>query len=474
MIKKIVAIALFVLSPIVLCAQTARTFTVQLSSDGKASMQVYLPENPNGKAVVGCPGGGYSGLAINHEGKDWVNFFNNKGIAYFILTYRMPNGNRTIPMTDAQAAIRTVRDSADAWNVSRHAVGIMGFSAGGHLASTTACHAPIDARPDFQILFYPVISMLEKQSHKGSCVNFLGKDLQDEKIVKKFSNMNAVRRHRTPPAIIFASADDDKVPTATNAIPYFLSLRKAGIPAELHVYPTGKHGWGFRNRFSKHYQMVSTLGQWLDELSLPNNKAVRVACIGNSITDGHGIDMVDVNSYPAQMQRMLGPDFCVKNFGVSGRTMLNNGDHPYMIEKSWEEAKAFNPDIVVIKLGTNDSKPVNWTLHSQQYTADMQQMIDELKALPSKPLIYLCTPLQANHVTTNTEKQIRNDVIANEVIPMIRKVAKKNKIEIIDLYPEISPDSDAMSNDGIHPSAKGAGIMAKKIAEVLRKAKAMR
>ncbi|MBQ2403645.1 MAG: hypothetical protein II314_06905, partial [Prevotella sp.] len=123
MIKKIVAIALFVLSPIVLCAQTARTFTVQLSSDGKASMQVYLPENPNGKAVVGCPGGGYSGLAINHEGKDWVNFFNNKGIAYFILTYRMPNGDRTIPMTDAQMAIRTVRDSADVWNISRHAVG---------------------------------------------------------------------------------------------------------------------------------------------------------------------------------------------------------------------------------------------------------------------------------------------------------------------------------------------------------------
>ncbi|MEE1316901.1 MAG: GDSL-type esterase/lipase family protein, partial [Prevotella sp.] len=135
------------------------------------------------------------------------------------------------------------------------------------------------------------------------------------------------------------------------------------------------------------------------------------------------------------------------------------------------EAKAFNPDVVVIKLGTNDSKPINWTLHSKQYTADMQQMIDELKALPSRPVIYLCTPLQANHVTTDTERQIRNEVIASEVIPMIQKVAKKNKLEIIDLYPEIDPNGDAMSKDGIHPSAKGAGVMAKKIAGVVRNVK---
>lgn len=468
MIKKTLAIVAFLLCAAISNSQTARTFKVQISQDGKASMEVFLPENPNGKTVVGCPGGGYRGLAINHEGKDWVSFFNNQGIAYCILTYRMPEGDRTIPMADAQKAILTVRDSADVWNVSRHAVGIMGFSAGGHLASTTACHAPIESRPDFQILFYPVISMDEKQSHKGSCNNFLGADVQNAKIVKQFSNMYAVRRHRTPPAIIFTSGDDRTVDPATNSIPYYLALRKAGVPAELHVYPAGGHGWGFRNRFIKHYQMVSTLTQWLSELQTPDRNAVRVACIGNSITDGHGIDMVDVNSYPAQMQRMLGPEYCVKNFGVSGRTMLNNGDHPYMKEKAWAEAKAFNPDVVVIKLGTNDSKPINWTLHSKQYTADMQQMIDELKALPSRPVIYLCTPLQANHVTTDTERQIRNEVIASEVIPMIQKVAKKNKLEIIDLYPEIDPNGDAMSKDGIHPSAKGAGVMAKKIAGVVR------
>ena len=468
MIKKIVAIALFVLSPIVVYAQTARTFTVQISSDGKASMQVYLPENPNGKAVVGCPGGGYSGLAIDKEGRDWVSFFNNQGITYCVLKYRMPKGDRTIPMSDAQNAIRLVRDSAAVWNISEHAVGIMGFSAGGHLASTVACHAPIESRPDFQMLFYPVISMDQSQTHQGSCINFLGTDIDNEKVIKQYSNMNAVRRHTTPPAIIFTSGDDDKVAPATNCIPYYLALRKAGIPSEMHIYPEGNHGWGFRNTFKYHYQMVSTLTHWLNTLNLPKANATRVACIGNSITDGHGIDMVDVNSYPAQLQKILGTKYAVRNFGVSGRTMLKNGDRPYIKEKAWSEAKAFNPDIVIIKLGTNDTKPVNWTKHSKEFATDMQQMIDDLNALPAKPTICLCTPLQANHITEKKDRQIRNEVIENEVIPIIYKIAKKNKLQVIDLHPLIDPNSDAMNKDAIHPSAKGAGIMARKIAESIQ------
>ena len=152
--KTFLSIALL-LCAIVVSSQTARKLTVNITPDGESNVQVFIPQNPNGKTVVGCPGGGYSHLSMQNEGTDWADFFNSQGITYCVLKYRMPKGDRTIPMSDAQNAIRMVRDSAQAWNVSPYAVGIMGFSAGGHLASTTANHSPIEARPDFQILFYP-------------------------------------------------------------------------------------------------------------------------------------------------------------------------------------------------------------------------------------------------------------------------------------------------------------------------------
>ncbi len=450
-------------------AQTARKVTVNITADGKANMQVFLPEHPTGRAVVGCPGGGYSHLSMQNEGTDWVDYFNSQGIAYGVLTYRMPKGDRTIPMSDAQNAVKTMRDSAAVWGVNPNDVGIMGFSAGGHLASTTATHAPIASRPDFQILFYPVISMDEKVTHKGSVVGFLGDNRGNEKLVRAFSNDRQVRSHQTPPAIILMAGDDRAVPPMTNGLPYYMALRKAGIPAALHIYPAGGHGFGFRTSFKYHDQMLAELTAWLNALSAPKADARRVACVGNSITYGHGIDMSDVQGYPAQLQRLLGAGYAVKNFGVSGRTMLNAGNRPYMKEAAWADAKAFNPDIVVIKLGTNDSKPVNWDSHGKEFRADMQQMIDELKALPSKPTIYLCTPVRAATDKKKAgENQIRDSVITGEIIPIINKVAKKNKLQVIDLNPVIDPTSDLMQRDGIHPTDKGARRIAEVVAEAIK------
>lgn len=453
-------------------AQTARKFTVNLTPDGASNIQVFLPQNPSGRAIVGCPGGGYSHLSMQNEGTDWADYFNGQGIAYFVLTYRMPKGDRTLPMSDAQNAIKMVRDSANAWRVNPYDVGIMGFSAGGHLASTTATHAPIEARPDFQILFYPVISMNERETHKGSVVGFLGDGRSDAKLVKEFSNDKQVRRHQTPPAFIVMAGDDRAVPPLTNGLPYYIALRRAGIPAAMHIYPAGGHGFGFRTSFAYHNQMLDELSAWLKSIKAPKAEATRVACIGNSITDGSGIDMVDVEGYPARMQAILGADYCVRNFGVSGRTMLNHGDRPYMKEKAWAEAKAFCPNVAVIKLGTNDSKPRNWDKYGKEFGKDLQQMIDELKTLPSKPTIYLCTPLQSSErkgkVSDNT---IRDSVVVAGVIPVINKVAKKNKLKVIDLHPLIDPKSDMMQRDGIHPTSKGAALMAKTVAEVISSGK---
>lgn len=453
-------------------AQTARKLTVNITPDGKSNMQVFLPANPTGRTIVDCPGGGYTHLSMQNEGTDWVDYFNKQGIAYCVLTYRMPKGDRTIPMSDAQNAIKTVRDSATAWHVSPYDVGIMGFSAGGHLASTTATHAPIDVRPDFQILFYPVISMNERITHKGSVVGFLGDNRTDEKLVNEYSNDKQVRKHQTPPAFIVLAGDDRAVPPLTNALPYYIALRKAGIPAAMHIYPAGGHGFGFRSNFAYHEQLLDELSSWLKSLPTIKADAKRVACVGNSITDGLGIDMVDVQGYPAQLQSKLGDGYCVRNFGVSARTMLNSGDRPYMKEQAWAEAKAFQPDIVVIKLGTNDSKACNWEGHEKDYKKDMQQMIDELKALPSKPRIILCTPIKADAPRkANDPKDIRDSVIANAIVPAIQKVAKKNKLQLIDLRPVIELGSDQIQRDGIHPTPKGAGKIADKVAEAIKSEK---
>ena len=462
--KKTVLLTLLSVLVLATQAQTARKLTVNLTPDGKAKIEGYLPSQPTGRAIVDCPGGGYSHLSMQNEGHDWAEWFNRQGIAFFVLTYRMPNGDRTIPMNDAQQAIRTVRDSAQAWGVNPYDVGIMGFSAGGHLASTVSTHSEYDCRPDFSILFYPVISMNERESHKGSCVGFLGTEgMKDANLVRSFSNQNAVQRHLTPPAIILLANDDRAVPPVTNGVAYYSAMRQAGNSCTMHIYPTGGHGFGFRPTFKYHWQMLGELATWLQDLKAPSPTAVRVACIGNSITDGFGIDMAGQLGYPAQLQRMLGDGYWVKNFGVSARTMLNQGDWPYMNELAWRDALAFRPDIVIVKLGTNDSKPENWQ-YGQNFERDLQQMTDELRRANPAVDIRLCTPIPAFKPTWN----INDSVIVNGIIPIINKVAKKNKLKVIDLHTLYAQDGDKMLNDGIHPNDRGARRMAEIIYEVVR------
>ena len=420
------------------------------------SLRVFLPapELATGRAVVACPGGGYSGLAVNHEGYDWAPYFNKQGIALIVLKYRMPKGDRTLPISDAEAAMKMVRDSADVWNLNPNDIGIMGSSAGGHLASTITTHAPEALRPNFQILFYPVITMDKSFTHMGSHDNLLGKDASAD-LEKEFSNEKQVTKE-TPRAFIVYS-DDDKVVPPANGVNYYLALNKKGVPSVLHIYPTGGHGWGIREDFLYKSEMQNELTSWLRSFKAPRKDAVRVACIGNSITFGAGIRNRSRDSYPSVLARMLGDSYWVKNFGVSARTMLNKGDHPYMNEPAYKNALAFNPNIVVIKLGTNDSKSFNWK-YKADFMKDAQNMITAFKGLPSQPKIYLCYPSKAYL----TGDGINDDIISKEIIPMIKKLAKKNDLSVIDLHtamdgmPELFPDR-------IHPNEKGAQVMAKAV-----------
>ena len=435
--KKIILSVLMAAACLAAGAQTARQFTLPLSDDGVAQLVVYLPEQPTGRAVVCCPGGGYAVLSNTHEGAAWSEFFNAKGIAFALVNYRIPHGDRTLPIGDAEQAMRTMRDSA-------------------------ATHTPYGLRPDFQILIYPVITM-GPGTHQGSLDGLLGDQQKDPDLVRLYSNQFQVKTHQTPPAIIILSDDDGLVPPVPNAIAYYNAMHNEGISCSLHVYPSGGHGYGYMPFFAYREQMLSDLSAWLDKLPAPAPDAIKVACIGDSITDGHGIDLRDVNGYPAQMQKMLGAGYNVRNFGLSARTLMNSGDLPYMNEGIWQDALAFQPDIVVLMLGTNDSKGYNW-VHKKDFAGDLKTMLDALQALPSKPRIYLCKPIPA----LKDSWTISESVITGEIVPMLEKAVKKEKLEgIIDLHAALEGHPEMMQDDGIHPNAAGVRKMAETVAKVI-------
>ncbi len=223
----------------------------------KPTLIVYLPEKTKAPtaAVVICPGGGYGGLAMDHEGHQIARWLNSLGVAGLILDYRHRGKGygHPAPLQDAQRAIRAVRARAAEWNVDPAKIGIMGFSAGGHLASTAGTHFdqgnpaaedPVErasCRPDFMILCYAVIALGEKYTNRGSQENLLGKN-PDPALVRSLSSEKQVTR-QTPPTFLFQTDEDTTVPSE-NSIQFYLALCAAGVPAELHVYQRGSHGIG--------------------------------------------------------------------------------------------------------------------------------------------------------------------------------------------------------------------------------------
>ena len=248
------------------------------------------------------------------------------------------------------------------------------------------------------------------------------------------------------------------VPVAYNGIAYAQSLLLLENDVTLHMFPSGGHGWGHRPSFEYHTDVIRALDDWLDKLPSPAPDARKVACIGDSITDGHMIFPAFTEGYPAVLQKKLGSGYMVRNFGVSARTLMDSGDHPYRQEQAYAECLEFCPDIAVIKLGTNDSKAWNW-VHKADFEKDLQAMVDDLKALPSKPDIYLCIPARI----WDNGYGIDGKVVEKEMAPVIRKVAKKNGLKVIDFWSAM-PERDCFFWDGVHPNSKGAARMAEIVA----------
>jgi acetyl esterase/lipase len=241
------------------------------------TLTVYSPAKgtSNGTAVIICPGGGYWILAASHEGSDVAKEFNKMGVTAFVLKYRIPNENaqvdRTIaPLQDAQQAIRMIRKDAIKYGINPNRIGIMGFSAGGHLAATASTHfaKPVgdnadntNVRPDFSILVYPVISFKE-YGHKGSADQLIGKKPSLE-MVELYSNEMQVTKE-TPPAFLVHAGDDNAVPVK-NSLAYYEACQKYNIPSGMVIYPKGGHGFGMNNKTTKE-KWMNNVKNWMDSM----------------------------------------------------------------------------------------------------------------------------------------------------------------------------------------------------------------
>jgi len=247
----------------------------------KPTLEIYLPEKENntGAAVIICPGGGYAVVVYQAEGIRTAEEFAKNGVTAFVLKYRLPSDSTMInkkigPLQDAQQAIKVVRENALKWGIDTNKVGIMGFSAGGHLASTEATHYKksviensnnTNLRPDFQILVYPVIRMQDSLTHPGSRKNLLGED-PSKQVIDDFSNELQVDEN-TPPAYITQAADD-KVVDVDNSIVYFESLRHYKVSVEMHIYPKGNHGFVLA---LKTEDWMAPIFKWLKNSKFINN-----------------------------------------------------------------------------------------------------------------------------------------------------------------------------------------------------------
>lgn len=247
------------------------------------TLEVFLPskQNANGMAVLICPGGGYGSVSYDWEGTDYAKWFNSQGIAAFVLKYRMPQAKSVItsykaPIQDAQRAMRYIRFNALKFNIDKNKVGVIGSSAGGHLASTLGTHLdmnyyePTDnidlenMRPDFMMLIYPVISMKKDITHMGSRNNLLGKN-PSEKLVLQFSNELRVTEN-TPPTFIIHSGDDKAVPVE-NSISIYKALVKNNVKTTMHIFPNGGHGYSLGKSKKSVPDWTELASSWLDSLN---------------------------------------------------------------------------------------------------------------------------------------------------------------------------------------------------------------
>lgn len=443
-------------------------------------LSVYLPEHPCGLAVLACPGGGYTDVWYNHEGHLPAQWYLSQGITYAVLKYRLPNGHREVPLDDVQQAMHIMRQHSSEWGFQK--LGVQGCSAGGHLAAMASTHyTSAENRPDFQILFYPVITLDPTYTHDGTLHGLLG-DKPSKKLIEQFSNEKQVTAD-TPPAFILASTDDGLVPVR-NSIEYCNALTAHGVSATMHLYPVGGHGWCWRDNFAYKQQYVSELGRWLRTL-MPRR---RVLYIGDSITDGgwgrSGGDMrpssersewdknhVYGHGYMEQCasyfeSRNPDDEILFWNRGISGNTLHQ------MHERWQEDCIALRPNVISILVGINDAcsffdrqkEQPSLTFDLKAWEAEYRELLCQTRdSLPGVQLV-LCTPFIARAGwVAETPNFADRATLMRQMAEVVRHLADEFHATLVPfdtLFEQLRADHPTSNNsywiwDGIHPTPAG-------------------
>lgn len=470
----------------------------------RPTLTVFLPDpaKATGSAVIICPGGGYSILAMSHEGRDVAKRLNEDGIAAFVLKYRLPRKetmkDKSIgPLQDAQRAILVVRENAKQWNIHPNKIGIMGSSAGGHLASTAGTHfqkSYIDnpnntsLRPDFMILNYPVISFSDSLTHNGSRINLIGgvtsspvikeskkyKELgMTDADIANFSNELQVTS-KTPPTFITAPLTDKTVPVG-NTFAFVSALQQNKVPVETFIYATGAHGFGMNNPAAKEQWMDACL-RWIKKnfnqppmdwanlkrfqednkkVGLPKANENRVVFMGNSITEGWS---------KADPSFFEGKPYI--NRGISGQTT------PQMVLRFKQDVIDLKPKVVVILAGINDIAGNTGPMTLEQTRDNIVTMAQLATANGIKAV--LCSIIPAYDFPWRPGMEPANKVVA--LNKMIKAYADKNKLVYLDYHTTMKDERNGLKKelgyDGVHPTLEGYKVMAplveKAISEALK------
>ncbi|MCW5910773.1 MAG: alpha/beta hydrolase fold domain-containing protein [Cyclobacteriaceae bacterium] len=466
------------------------------------TLTLYLPDpaKATGTAVIICPGGGYSILAISHEGHDMAKKFNEAGIAAFVLKYRLPRkelmpDKRIGPLQDAQRAIQLVRENARQWNIHPNKIGILGSSAGGHLASTAGTHFEkayidnlnsINLRPDFMILNYPVISFSDSLTHQGSRMNLIGNPDVAVKGSKKFQELGMTKEDvilfsnelqvtpKTPPTFITAPLTDNVVP-AGNTFAFIAAMQQNKVPVETFIYEKGPHGFGMHNATAREQWFDACL-RWIKKNFEPNmdwanlkrfendNKKVlqpaasenRIVFMGNSITEGWS---------------KLHPDFWKDkpyiNRGISGQTT------PQMLLRFKQDVIDLKPKVVVILAGTNDIAGNTGSMTLEQSRDNIIAMAQLAKANGIK--VVLSSVIPAYDFPWRPGLEPAGKIVA--LNQMIKRYCDANKIVYLDYHAAMKDERNGLKNelgyDGVHPNEAGYKVMGplaeKAIAEALKR-----
>lgn len=471
----------------------------------RPTMTVFLP-NPakaTGSAVIICPGGGYNILAIGHEGYDIAKRLNQEGIAAFVLKYRLPKGGIMVdkkigPLQDAQRAIQLVRQNAKQWNVNPNKVGILGSSAGGHLAATAGTHfddAKIDnpnkinLRPDFMILNYPVISFTDSLTHQGSRQNLIGtkvfstgakvpskaKDLgMSEADINYFSAEKQVTP-RTPPTFITSALTDQAVPVG-NSLAFITALEQNKVPVEVFFYDKGVHGYGMINSRAKE-QWIDACLRWIKKnydpapmdwanlkryeeenkkLLPPKANETRIVFMGNSITEGWSKfdpGFFEVNHFI--------------NRGIGGQTT------PQMVLRFKQDVIDLKPSVVVILAGTNDIAGNTGPMTLEQSRDNIITMIQLAQVNGIK--VVLSSVIPAFDYPWRPGLDPATKIVS--LNKMLKEYAEKNNIVYIDYFSAMVDEQNGLRKelgyDGVHPNLEGYKVMEplaeKAIAEALKR-----